>query len=539
MIQNELTSQKNEHTHYKRKNENPFTREQRQFTTVLLGGLSSLADRFLANSLIGLGYRANHLPVPDMNSMNRGKEFCDNGLCNPAYFTIGNLIAYLQKLMENGITKEDIINNYIFVTAGSCGPCRFGMYEYEYRLSLDNAGFNGFRIIVFQMAGALNQDDKISGLKLDFEFFRAVLNSFVLSDHLNDLKNQIKPYEVKPGETDSVIEICAEQISAYLRTKKPLRGEKISLDNDSTPGFEIIRNIIDQFTSRNLNKLLKRCRKELAKIQVDYSKIKPIVKITGEFWAQTTEGDGNYQIFNFLHEEGCEIIIEPVSSWVMYLIWLEKTNQEEKSMTLKKSRIGMKTPLLFTRYYFKKIKENLQFNAGTFIYRYFYTKVGKKMGGKSRKLLSVDSLVKYAQPYINVKYDGGEGFLEVAKNIYYTSHNLCHMVLSVKPFGCMPSTISDSIQARVTADFDNMVFLPLETSGEGKINALSRVQMALNEARARAVREYEIARDKIIIQKNKKLPTEKKQYGAFQKLPAYNGSSLKAAGYLKKIAKGI
>jgi hypothetical protein len=36
-----------------------------------------------------------------------------------------------------------------------------------------------------------------------------------------------------------------------------------------------------------------------------------------------------------------------------------------------------------------------------------------------------------------------------------------------------------------------MIFLPIETSGEGEVNAHSRVQMALGEAKAKARREFE------------------------------------------------
>jgi len=36
-----------------------------------------------------------------------------------------------------------------------------------------------------------------------------------------------------------------------------------------------------------------------------------------------------------------------------------------------------------------------------------------------------------------------------------------------------------------------MVFLPIETSGEGEVNAHSRVQMALGEAKAKAKAEFE------------------------------------------------
>ena len=67
------------------------------------------------------------------------------------------------------------------------------------------------------------------------------------------------------------------------------------------------------------------------------------------------------------------------------------------------------------------------------------------------------------------------------------------MVLSLKPFGCMPSSQSDGVQSAVMNHFKDMIFLPIETSGEGEINAHSRVQMALGEAKAKAKREFQQA----------------------------------------------
>ena len=80
--------------------------------------------------------------------------------------------------------------------------------------------------------------------------------------------------------------------------------------------------------------------------------------------------------------------------------------------------------------------------------------------------------------------------MEVAKNIYYTVKKKAHMVLSLKPFGCMPSSQSDGVQSAVMSHFKDMIFLPIETSGEGEINAHSRVQMALGEAKAKARTEF-------------------------------------------------
>ena len=102
-------------------------------------------------------------------------------------------------------------------------------------------------------------------------------------------------------------------------------------------------------------------------------------------------------------------------------------------------------------------------------------------------------MAELSDQYYNSKLRGGEGHLEVAKNLYYTKHRLCHMVLALKPFGCLPSLQSDAVQAGLAERFPEMVFLSVETSAEGEIHAYSRVQMALAEARVKAQDEFESA----------------------------------------------
>ena len=55
----------------------------------------------------------------------------------------------------------------------------------------------------------------------------------------------------------------------------------------------------------------------------------------------------------------------------------------------------------------------------------------------------------------------------------------------------MPSSQSDGVQSAVVSRFPEMIFLPIETAGEGEINAHSRVQMALGEAKAKAKAEFD------------------------------------------------
>ena len=124
------------------------------------------------------------------------------------------------------------------------------------------------------------------------------------------------------------------------------------------------------------------------------------------------------------------------------------------------------------------------------IYRREYDRLREALGGTTHEIVDMFEMEKLAHQFYHTRSEGGEGHLEVAKNIYYTVKGIAHMVLSLKPFGCMPSTQSDGAQSAVINHFKDMIYLPIETSGEGEINAHSRVQMALGEAKAKAKAEF-------------------------------------------------
>ena len=123
--------------HFKRPVENDFTKAERATITLLFGGLTLRHDSLVKAAAEGLGYRVDMIPTPVKPDFQAGKEYGNNGQCNPTYFTVGSLVNYLKRLRdEEGLSTESILKNYSFVTAGACGPCRFGMYEAEYRLAL-------------------------------------------------------------------------------------------------------------------------------------------------------------------------------------------------------------------------------------------------------------------------------------------------------------------------------------------------------------------------------------------------------------------
>jgi len=484
---------KREIHHFKRPTERPFTRQQRGHTTLLFGGLTWKHEKLVHGALEGLGYRAEAVPTPNVKAFQTGKEYGNNGQCNPTYFTVGNLVQYLQTLEEQGLTKQEIIDRYVFFTAGACGPCRFGMYEAEYRLALRNSGFDGFRVLLFQQSGGLSQSDAEAGLEMNLDFFLGILNALNCGDVMNEVAYALRPYEVNVGDTDRILDQTMDYLHEIFRKKRPWK-----LDENMSKflgGFsdtaEYLGKFVKQIKGDEYVPALERCRERFNEVEIDRLRVKPIVKITGEFWAQTTEGDGNFNMFAFLEREGAQVLVEPIGTWIMYMIhqvvqkYRDFKGLDEAAVL---PPIWKVAPRAKIEWDFRRKVAKLKLAEA--IFKSEYHKIVNALGGIAHHLADQYELQRLGHPFYNSRAGGGEGHLEVAKNIYYSNKDLAHMVLSLKPFGCMPSTQSDGAQSAVVSQYKDMIFLPIETSGEGEINAHSRVQMALGEAKNKAKKEF-------------------------------------------------
>jgi predicted nucleotide-binding protein (sugar kinase/HSP70/actin superfamily) len=482
---------------YRRPKERPFTEEERDKVTILVGGLTRKHEEFIRAVFQGSGHSCELLPIPDQESFLLGKEFGNNGQCSPVYFTSGALIQYLRRLEADGMSRNDIVDRYLYFTAGSCGPCRFGTYAAEYRLALQHAGFDGFRVLRFQQDEGVFQRNKATGLKYSIDFGLGMLKVLFLGDILNDLTHNIRAYEINPGETNRVMNLCVEDLCDHLRTYKAPDLPKPVLARLANRNF--LRGLISflykmrqHLRGKEFQDTLERCRKRIDGIPIDRLRLRPVVKVIGEFWAQTTEGGGNYNMFEFLEKEGAQVQPEPIGTWINFLLahakmqMYPKRGMDAQCKEPEDWRQRMNNELAFQ-------KKRALLTTGERLYNGLYRQVIKSLGGTAHALIPQKQLAALANPFYQPLARGGEGYLEVGKNIYYHKHKLCHMVLSLKPFGCLPSSQSDGIQSAVTNRFKDMIYLPIETSGEGETNAHSRVQMALGEAKAKAKTEFQEA----------------------------------------------
>jgi hypothetical protein len=239
---------------------------------------------------------------------------------------------------------------------------------------------------------------------------------------------------------------------------------------------------------------LLRSKKFFDAVEVDRTRTKPKVAIIGEFWAMTTEGDGNYRLQRFLEQEGSECDIQFVTAWLLYNIWEVRFDTQNRA-DLRQHDGG--TRGLKGTGEFDVFKRKVSLWLGDKALRVAFHTFAYAGGFYGYTLPDMDQVATVAAPFYNNDLRGGEGHMEVGKLILNVVHSKATMTLSVKPFGCMPSSgVSDGVQTLINERYPGTIFCAVETSGDGAVNFYSRVQMYLFKARQAAEAEVAQALEK-------------------------------------------
>src|SRR6185503_7889848 len=86
------------------------------------------------------------------------------------------------------------------------------------------------------------------------------------------------------------------------------------------------RSMAWHLTTSRFTRALREIHEKFSAIEVDRLAVKPVVKVTGEFYLQTVEGDPNYNIHRWLEAEGAEVYPAAVGVWLDY--WMRWYVQE-------------------------------------------------------------------------------------------------------------------------------------------------------------------------------------------------------------------
>jgi len=421
--------------------------------TVLYSMLERRKSLFMRAFFERNGYRFIDLGDHVREDVRCGKEFGNRMECNPMYFTSGSLLRALFRIkQERALTNEQIVERYAFVAGGGqCGPCRYGMYPQEYWKALSDAGFRGFRVLVFSSGFSAEKQPRGSALPFSLAFRINLSGAFILADLLHIAECALRPRAVNKDRAMRAIG----------------RAEKV---------------LLNAFRSRwwwfTLPRAMARVGRILAAVPRSTKRL-PRIYVTGEFFANLAHNEGNYNLRRFVMDEGCEVLPGLFTNRVMYDFWrqgklfsraLKYERNPKKWWGALLFLCAARCRAAFVRYHYERLRK--AFSPESF--------------GGHAELYDFDYLAEIGRDYYHPEIFGGEGNLEVAEAIHFADK--VEGFISSKPFGCLTSSgVSDGVQAKVMALHPHLDFLSIETSGDNEVSILSRVSMLLFKAKQKVL----------------------------------------------------
>ncbi len=445
--------------HYRAYTPRPFRKEERDKVTILFGGLHWRAERVLQGMFENQGYKSQVLPTATKEDLSTGREVADIGQCCPTSFVTGNLANFLRSEATR-VGKQEVLDRYVYLTAGACGACRFGQYHQSYELALQNTGLEAFRLFLMAQDKLDQAAEHGDGLQINLPFTLGAAWAVLCTDVLQDLEYQIRPYEVVPGQTDRVSKEAVEYLYDVFRNR-PYAGKKW-------------RPLFWHLTTNYFVNALREVHRMFSTIEVDRLRVKPVVKITGEFYLQTVEGEPNYNIHRWLESEGAEVYPAAIAVWLDYLMRLGVQDLEDYVGIQRNTRLKIAGVKTLQR-----------------LFHWTYNRLRGALGDLPHKLPDQLELRRLASPYFHKKMSGGEGDMLIGKALWAYHNKKAHMTCELSPYSCLPNTMSVGAMAGVIGKHPDLLYAPIEIKGDAEVHALSRCQMILTEAKKRAQKEFE------------------------------------------------
>jgi predicted nucleotide-binding protein (sugar kinase/HSP70/actin superfamily) len=437
-----------------------WKKEDKDKVTILYNIVERRKSLFMRAYFERNGFRYIDLGDHVKEDVRWGKEYGNRMECNPMYFTSGSLIRALMHIQrETGLSKEEIVEKYLFLGGGGqCGPCRYGLYPTEYLKVVNEAGFKGFRVMIFS-SDLAEAPPRECALQIDLSFRINLMVAIVLADLLHVAECALRPRTRDRDRLLSVMERAEQELLAAYSNPLWLLTVPLAL--------------------RKVGRLF-------AKIPRG-EEVLPLLFITGEFFANLAHNDGNYNLRRFIMDEGAEPIPGLFTQRILYDNW--RRIQEGVRNT------RFSTSAAERRHWRKFLRKQRNSTAAIRLFwRGYRAALNPAAFGGRAELLDLDEAAELGRPYYHPEIFGGEGNLEIGEAVHYADK--VDGIISSKPFGCMPSSgVSDGVMARITSLYPQINFLSIETSGDNEVSILGRVSMLIFKAKQNLNKRLTACRD--------------------------------------------
>ncbi|MCK5006532.1 MAG: hypothetical protein KAR73_04045, partial [Spirochaetales bacterium] len=374
----------------------------------------------LAAASRACGIDAEVLPMQGEEDMEWGRKYTSSRECFPMICTTG---SFLKKLHEPGIDP----GKTSFFMPSHSGPCRFGQYNKFQRIIMEHLGFKDVEIISPNNKNSYADFSRGQGLK----FRLVVWKGLVSAEILGKLRQERKPYEAVPGQTEEVYQKYLDKIVHSVET-----GAKDTLD------------------------VLKEAGEAFKKIEMLDIPRKPVIAIVGEIFMRDNPYCSGF-LRQRLESLGAETMMSPVREWIE----LSSVRYREES--------GWRGEVL------NVVKARIQ--------GYFQRQIGSKFEHAladtidSERIIPVEDILELCEPYIHRDYVGDPPLaLGAAVGLAKTGIS---GVANILPFTCLPGTIVASLSTAFRKDHDDMPWVDIAFDGQEDTGIETRLQAFVHQAK--------------------------------------------------------
>ena len=360
-----------------------FTREMKKDYTIITPNMAPIHFELIKNVLESFGYHIDLLRTTGREIADEGLKYVHNDTCYPALLSIGQLMHALHS------GKYDLHKVALIMTQTG-GGCRASNYIHLLRKALKKDGLDFIPVISLNLSGL----ESNSGFKITLPMIRQAIAALTYGDLLMLLKNQTKPYEVTPGESDALVDSWTNQLTKLFQQGKAFSQREVR---------EYFQKIAQSFADIK--------RRDVEKIKVG---------VVGEIYVKCSPLANN-NLEQFLFEQDCEVMVPGILSFMIF-----KVDNRLEDIRLYGGSQAKKQVCTLLKWYFTKYETDLiaavkQFPQFTAPAPYSHL---KELAGK----------------VIGYGCKMGEGWLLTAEAMELVESGYGNVVCA-QPFGCLPNHI--------------------------------------------------------------------------------------------------
>ena len=411
-----------------------FTQEMKKEYTLLFPTMLPVHFGLMARILETEGFRVEMLTTNHRNIVDEGLKYVHNDTCYPALLVIGQLID----AVKSG--KYDIHKVGLLITQTG-GGCRASNYIHLLRKALEKAGLSFIPVVSINLSGL----EPNPGFKLGLGTLRKAIFAMMYGDIIVQTSNQVRPYEVNPGQTQAAIEACENHLLEEMTHGRGLSFKSMVANFD---------HIVAAFKD----------------IPVA-GEPKVRVGVVGEIYIKYSPL-GNNNLEEFLLSEGAEPVVPGLTDFIIFKIFNREVD------------VGI--------YGGKWIKKKLCQIFKGYIEKCQRAMIAAMERGGFRAPGTFEDLHRLIKGYLGDGNKMGEGWLLTAEMLELI-HSGTPNIVCTQPFGCLPNHIVGKGMIRKLKDdypFSNIVAIDYDP-GATKINQENRLTLMLANAKGLARQEAE------------------------------------------------